>query len=219
MRLTRTAFLRRPLMLASSLGLAAALLTACDDGGGGDKQADIGDNRAGVVVALGDSITNGVCVPAGAPYPARLAALEGKTVINAGVCGDTAQGGRSRVGGLLAKHKPEALLILLGANDVIKSKPASATLEDLRAIVQAAKANKTRVLLANLPPMITDHSGFGPAVTALNPQINALAKAEGVRLVNLAGLFANKPELLQKDGLHPSDSGTQLIAVGFADRL
>ena len=65
--------------------------------------------------------------------------------------------------------------------------------------------------------MFYDHAPFGPGVAALNPQINALAKAEGVRLVNLAGEFGQRMELLQEDGLHPTSQGTQIIAAAFAD--
>ena len=195
-----------------------ALASGCNDGGGGGPP-DIGDNRKGVVLALGDSITNGYCVPDGAPYPSRVAALRGQTVINEGVCAQTAEEGSARVGNLLKKHKPATLLVLYGANDIIQGDDPATTIASLRNIIGAAKANKTRVLLANLLPMFYDHAPFGPGVAALNPQINALAKAEGVRLINLAGEFGQRIELLQEDGLHPTSQGTQIIAASFADAL
>ena len=180
---------------------------------------DIGDNRKGVVLALGDSITNGYCVPEGAPYPSRVGALRSVTVINEGVCGQTSEEGAARVGGLLRKHKPATMMVLYGANDIIQGDDPATTIASLRNIIAAGKANKTRVVIANLLPMFTDHAIYNPGVQALNPQINALARAEGVRLINLAGEFGQRQELIQEDGLHPNDQGTQIVAAAFADGI
>ena len=85
--------------------------------------------------------------------------------------------------------------------------------------IQAAKANKTRPILANLTPMYDGHAVFQPAVEAVNPQIAALASSEGVRLVNLAGEFGSERSLIQPDGLHPSDMGTPVLAFAFAGAM
>lgn len=208
-------------LAAGLLTLALGLQLGCNGGGGGGGgvSGDIGDNNAGVTVALGDSITNGSCVPAGAPYPSRTAAVKGETVINAGRCGETSAGGASRVSGLLAKHKPANLLILYGANDVIQGVDPGTTIANLRSIIQSAKANKTRPVIANLTPMYDGHAAFQPGGAALSTMINALASEEGVPLVNLAGEFGSERDLVQADGLHPSDMGTQVIAFAFADKI
>ena len=46
-----------------------------------------------------------------------------------------------------------------------------------------------------------------------------MAEEEGVRLVDLEKEFGSDQSLLQSDGLHPSDSGTQLIATLFAEAI
>ncbi|MFO1491218.1 MAG: GDSL-type esterase/lipase family protein [Kiritimatiellia bacterium] len=211
----RILFASRSLLLPALFGLFAA----CNDGGGDGQSKDIGDNNANVVLALGDSITDGGCHPAGAPYPSRVAGLTGKSVINAGTCGETAGEGAARVKGLLDKHHPGTLLVLYGANDLIQSKGQSEAINGLRAIIQAAKANKTRVYVATLLPMYGDHAIFNGGVQALNPQIISLAKAEKVGIVNLSKEFGDRRELIQEDGLHPTDAGTQIIAAAFADNL
>jgi lysophospholipase L1-like esterase len=209
-----------PFLRATGIALAGFLTSSCDDsGGGGGKSKDIGDNRAGVVLAMGDSITNGGCNPAGAPYPARLAALTRKTVINEGDCGETAAEAARRVVGELETHKPETLLLLYGANDMIQSRGSESAINGLRAMIQSGKARKTRVVVATVMPMYDSHELFNGSVTALNPQIIALAKAEKVSIVNLSKEFGTRRELIQEDGLHPTDAGTQIIAAAFADKL
>jgi lysophospholipase L1-like esterase len=206
-----------------NLGLAAALagFIGCNGGGGGGGggSSNIGDNNAGVFVALGDSITNGRCVPAGAPYPDRTAAISGKTVVNQGICGERSGGGAARVSGVLSRYKPEGLLILYGANDVIHGADLDGTIENLRAIIQTAKANMTRPIIATLMPMYDGHAQFQGAAKELSRRIRQLASQEGAKLVNLEGEFGQERDLLQPDGLHPSDMGTQVIGFAFADKL
>lgn len=206
-------------LLAPGLGVAALLAVSCNESGGGGGSKDIGDNRAGVVLAMGDSITNGGCHSAGAPYPARLAGLAGKTVINEGDCGETAAEGARRVAGELETHKPETLVLLYGANDMIQSRGSDSAINGLRAMIQAGKARKTRVIVATLLPMYDDHEVFNGSVQALNPLIISLAKSEKVSIVNLSKEFGTRRELIQEDGLHPTDAGTQIIAAAFADKL
>jgi len=209
-------------LLAIPAGIALVLCLGCDSGGGGGGGGgggDIGDNNKGVFVCIGDSITQGLCVPAGAPYPARLAGLSGKTVINEGVCGERSGGGAGRVSGVLARHKPEGLLILYGANDAIGGADVESVIGNLRAIIQAAKANQTRAVIATVMPMYDSHAIFNGAVESYNPRIKQLAGEEGAKLVNLSAEFGNKRDLLQGDGLHPSDMGTQIIAQSFSERI
>ena len=210
----------RASLLNITLAVAMGGLVGCDGGGSsGGGGGDIGDNTAGVFVAMGDSLTSGYCVPAGAPYPDRTAAATGKTVINEGRCGERSGGGAGRVSGVLNQHKPEGLLILYGANDMINGGDVEGTIGNLRFIIQTAKANKTRPIIANLTPMYDGHAVFQGSVDALNQRINQLASEEGAALVNLAGEFGQERDLIQADGLHPSDMGTQVIAFAFAGKI
>ena len=200
--------------------VALALSLGCDSGGGGGGgNKNIGDNIPGVYVAIGDSITQGTDVPAGPPYPSRLAAMSGKTIINAGRGGELSSGGAGRVSGLLSKHTPACLLILYGANDIIKGKSDESILANLNAIIQAAKANQTIPVIASLLPQYDSHGIFDGRVQALNPKIANLAKSTRARFVNLGKEFAGKRDLVQPDGLHPSDRGTTVIAAAFGDKI
>src|ERR1700690_3200785 len=95
-------------VVRAAFGLTlAAFLAACNTGGGGSSTPpDVGNNDINTVACMGDSITQGQCVPAGAPYPARLGSLTGKNVINQGVCGAKSSDGANAVNGVLSEFKP-----------------------------------------------------------------------------------------------------------------
>jgi len=204
--------------------LPAVLLwvaAGCGGGDGGNQApvpADFGDNNPNVVLAFGDSITAGV-EGGGAPYPARLAALSGKTVINSGVGGQESGAGLARLGGALAANKPGYICILYGANDVIMGRDQNSTIANLADMLQQAQANKTVPMIATLTPMLGEHGPWTSAVDRLNDAIRNLASATGTTLVDLNAEFGDAETLLLGDGLHPNDQGNQIIALAFNDAL
>jgi lysophospholipase L1-like esterase len=205
----------------AALSAAVVFLTACNDSGDdeGSKPSDFGDNDANTVLCMGDSLTKGTCAPAGAPYPDRVARITGKRVVNAGVCGARAMDGADRVTSQLAKHKPGYLLILYGANDATSGTGLGALVADLRAMILAAKANKTFPIIGTLTPMYDEHGYGAGRAREMSAEIRNLAKQEGVPVADLESEFGGDRALIQPDGLHPSDAGTELMAVVFADRL
>ena len=189
-----------------------------DDEEGGGLPDDIGENNPNVIVALGDSITQGFG-DGGAPYPSRVANITGLTVYNEGRGGERSGGGAGRVSGVLSRYKPAYLLILYGANDAIAGADVESVIGNLRAIIGAAQANKTVPVLANLTPMYDGRALFNGKVDEYNPRIRDLASETGARFVNLSGEFGDERSLIQADGLHPTDSGNQVIAFAFSDRI
>ena len=214
----------RRLLCFRHIGLPVALLVfalGCSGGDGSNQApvlADFGGNDPNVVVAFGDSITEGVD-GGGAPYPGRLAALSGRRVINAGAGGQESGAGLSRLGSTLAAYKPGYICILFGANDVIMGLDQNVTIGNLLAMIQKAKANKTVPILATLTPMIGEHAGWNSEVNRLNDALRNLASAEGVTLVDLNAEFVDAAALMIGDGLHPNDQGNQIIALAFNDTL
>ncbi len=202
--------------------LVAVFLTACggDDGGGSSNSApDFGDNDPNVVVAIGDSITEGRCVPAGAPYPSRVAGLTGKTVINQGKCGELTSGGAARIGGVLSKYKPGYVLILYGANDAIFGYGTDAFIDRLRSVIGAVKANKSVAIVGTVLPMYDSHAYAEGRAADYSSAIRSLAREMNVRLADVRKEFGSERSFLLEDGLHPSDSGNQLLAFTFEDDI
>jgi len=87
------------------------------------------------VLAFGDSVTFGTGAGSSEDYPALLATATGWNIINAGIPGDTAQKGQSRIESLLKQHNPQLVIIGLGGNDFLRRRPEQAVKEDLRNIV------------------------------------------------------------------------------------
>ena len=105
-------------------------------------------DRRPVLVCLGDSLT--ACGGAGGHYSDWLAKLMPQVrVIDAGIGGDTLEGGRLRYAKDVLNHRPQVVLIALGANDFWqRARPVEAIAADLEAMVRAARANNIQVVVA-----------------------------------------------------------------------
>jgi lysophospholipase L1-like esterase len=137
--------------------------------------------------------------------------------------------GLARLPGALSANAPEVVLLLEGANDLLNS-PSSATTQyiadRLRDMVRVSKARVTanRVLLATFPPQFIGtpaYRGAGaPYVPELNQRIAAVARDEGVVLVDLYAAFpAGGKPYIGADGLHPTQQGFALMAQTFAKAI
>jgi acyl-CoA thioesterase I len=165
------------------------------------------------LVALGDSLTAGLGLPPGQAFPNRLqAVLRAKgwdvEVLNSGVSGDTAADGLARYDWAVPANA-DALIVELGANDMLRGSPPEQTKKTLAAILDKAKAAKIPVLLAGMRAAPNLGAEYDRAFDAIYPD---LAKAEGVALYPffLDGVAGN-PKLNQPDGLHPRAEGVEVI--------
>ena len=128
--------------------------------------------------------------------------------------------GASIVGSALSR-RPGTVCIMFGSNDAIHGRDMMHTKANLRAIVSAAKANGSKVVLAVPPRMSFGHAKFDHRVRFLAEHIRALAKEEGVRLVDFYKAFGEQPEryLNPEDGLHLSEEGGEFVAKKFNSRI
>jgi acyl-CoA thioesterase-1 len=168
------------------------------------------------VLFLGDSLTAGYGLPADEAFPALLqaridaAGLDYRAV-NAGVSGDTSAGGRRRIDWLL--RQPVAVLVVgLGGNDMLRGRDVEGLRENLRAIIEKARAAHpaVRVVLAGMRAAPNLGRSYVEAFEAVFP---ALAAETGAALIPflLEGV-AGDPELNQADGIHPTAAGQRIVA-------
>ena len=110
---------------------------------------------------------------------------------------------------LLAQHKPDIVIIELGANDGLRGLPVAAADGNLRAMVSMAQQQKARVMLVGMrmPP------NYGRAYTEsffnMFKKISADTRSPLVPFM-LEGV-ADKPALFQQDRLHPLASAHPII--------
>ena len=88
------------------------------------------------VVFLGDSITSGHRLSADVAFPSRLSQALGIPVVNAGISGDTTEGGLSRLERDVLAHRPRLVVVELGVNDVFGRWPRERTVANLQTITQ-----------------------------------------------------------------------------------
>ena len=113
------------------------------------------------ILAFGDSLTAGYGLPREQGFAPQLEDTLRRNgirahVTNAGVSGNTAANGRSRVKWTLdgLKLKPDLAIVALGANDMLRGYSPGQTREDLDAILAEFKRRDIPVLLAGMiaPP-------------------------------------------------------------------
>src|ERR1700720_1621266 len=106
------------------------------------------------IVALGDSLTAGLGLPADAAFPVKLEkALKAKglavEIANAGVSGDTASGGLARLDWSVPEGT-DAVILELGANDMLRGIDPQLTRHALEEIVRRLTQRHVAVLLAGM---------------------------------------------------------------------
>lgn len=128
------------------------------------------------------------------------------TVVNASISGDTSSGGLSRLGPLLAQHKPTHVIIELGGNDALRGLPLQMTQDNLGQMTQAAQKAGARVLLVGMqvPP------NYGQDYAArFADSFKTVARAHKAALLPflLKGVAdaPNAAQLFQPDRIHPRE--------------
>jgi acyl-CoA thioesterase-1 len=167
-----------------------------------------------VIVAFGDSLSAGFGADPGKSFPDFLqkdltaAGLHWR-VVNAGVSGNTTLDGVSRLSEVLA-YKPRVTIVEFGGNDGLRGLPIQSTRANLEQIIQALKAAGSDVLLAGmtLPP------NYGPDYIKSFEQIyvQLASKYKLTRIPFLLADVAIHPELMQRDGIHPTADGNEIVA-------
>jgi acyl-CoA thioesterase-1 len=111
------------------------------------------------VLVVGDSLSAEYGLVRGAGWVALLeqrlkAEKIDAHVVNASISGETTSGGRTRLPALLQQHKPDVVVLELGANDGLRGLPVPAAEDNLRTMIQLSQQNKAKVLLVGLrmPP-------------------------------------------------------------------
>lgn len=169
------------------------------------------------ILVVGDSLSAEYGLKRGSGWVALLekklkAEKRTDTVINASISGDTTAGGRSRLAGLLAIHKPTLVILELGANDALRGLPMQLTEDNLNQMTQAAQQAGAKVLLIGLQVPPNYGQDYGERFAAL---FAIVAKTNKARLVPfLLKDIADTDDaigLFQADRIHPKEEAHPIM--------
>lgn len=159
-----------------------------------------------VILVLGDSLSAGYGLPRESGWVSlleRRLKSQGHPhrVVNASISGDTSAGGLSRLPAALEAHRPQIVLIELGANDGLRAQSVPQLRANLEKMVALSRtAGATPVLFEMQIP-----SNYGPAYTERFAKVfGDTARAQKTPLVPFfLAAIATDATQFQDDGIHP----------------
>jgi lysophospholipase L1-like esterase len=164
-----------------------------------------------VVLAFGDSLTYGSGAGAEESYPAALARLIGRPVVNAGIPGELSAEGLVRLPRVLDEQAPQLLILCHGGNDLLRRVDESETARNLLRMVQLARSRGIAVVLIGVP-----RAQLGLPVPAFYP---ALAQAEKLPYAGKILAAIEGDRALKDDPVHPNAAGYRRLAGEIAALL
>ena len=172
--------------------------------------AAAGAAAAPLILVVGDSMSAEYGLKRGTGWVAlleqRLAQRKiAAKVVNASISGDTTSGGRSRLPGLLAQHKPTHVILELGGNDALRGLPLAMTEDNLAKMTQASQQAGARVLLVGMQVPPNYGGDYTRKFEALFQSVAAANKAALVPFLLKGVADAQEaPALFQADRIHPA---------------
>jgi len=161
-----------------------------------------------VVLAFGDSLTYGTGAAPNESYPAVLEGLLGRTVINAGVPGETSDRGLARLPALLDEYRPKLVILCHGGNDLLQKRSETELAANLKAMVQLARDAGAEVLLVAVPRpgLLLDAA---PLYTAVASELQLPCEEDALADILQRGG-------LKSDYIHPNAKGYARLAAALA---
>jgi acyl-CoA thioesterase I len=172
-----------------------------------------------IIVAFGDSLSEGLGADPGKSYPDFLQKSIDQAgyryrVVNLGISGDTTTGGLTRIDSVTAL-KPEIVILELGGNDGLRGVPVSATRHNLEQIVQKLRSSGVaKIVLAgmSLPPNYGQQ--YIHEFEGIYRDLSAKYKLPLIPFLfeDIRTQLAKNPGLIQNDGIHPTSEGNRIMA-------
>lgn len=165
------------------------------------------------IVAFGDSLTAGFGLPPGQDFASRLeAALKKRghdvSIANAGVSGDTTAGGLARFDWAIDEGT-DAVIVELGANDVLRGIPPKTTRANLNEILARLEKRNIPVLVAGMRALANWGPDYAKAFEAIFPELSD--KYGAIYYPFFMEGVIDRPDLKLDDALHPNQNGVEEI--------
>ncbi|MGP4826278.1 MULTISPECIES: arylesterase [unclassified Psychrobacter] len=166
------------------------------------------------ILALGDSLTEGLGVERDGNYPTQLEAklkemgYVNVDVVNSGLSGETSTGLVNRLD-WVTQTEPDITILTIGANDAIRGLDVATIEDNIRTAVKHLQDNGSEVILGGM--QIYDNLGneYVQSFSAIYPRI---AEDMNVPMIPffLEGVGGD-PDLNQADAIHPTSEGYTII--------
>lgn len=186
--------------------VALLLLTACS------KTAQLPLLAAdATILAFGDSLTAGIGAGEAESYPAVLANLLKRRVINAGISGEVSARGVQRLPELLDQGSIALLILCHGGNDLLGHADQQQIADNLRTMIRMARERGISVLLVAVP---------SPDFTLKPPLLyKELANEFKIPVEMKALQDILRRSSLKSDHIHPNAAGYRKLAEALANKL
>jgi len=203
------------------IAFAATLTATGNYAGAAMAQATSVRSGGTRILVLGDSLSAEYGLRRGTGWVALLEQQLAKekiaaTVVNASISGDTTSGGRARLTALLKQHRPQLVVIELGANDALRGLPLTMTQDNLAAMTKEVQKSGAKALSVGmqLPPNFGREYGQRFADV-----FAAVAKSHKAALVPfmLKGVAddADSQRWFQADRIHPREEAHPVILANI----
>ncbi len=173
------------------------------------------------ILVVGDSLSAGYGIDVEKGWVAlldkELTKKNSIKIINASVSGETTTGGKARLPQLLKSHQPQIVILELGGNDGLRGQPIGMIKKNLNEMIKMIDNSGAKTLLVGIqiPP------NYGERYTQSFAAIYAqLADEYELPLVPflLEGV-ATHPELMQNDGIHPTEAAQPQVLANVLPHL
>jgi acyl-CoA thioesterase-1 len=164
------------------------------------------------ILAFGDSLTFGSGVTPPESYPAQLAQLTGRKVVNAGVPGEISADGRQRLATTLDDEHPDLVILCLGGNDMLRHLDKDQMKANLSGMIREIRGRGIPVVLIAVPyPTLFNLKA--------NPVYDELAREYSLPVENelLPKILGDRSR--KSDEIHPNAQGYRELAESLAKLL
>ncbi|NOH83741.1 arylesterase [Vibrio sp. 03-59-1] len=185
------------------------------------------NSQSNTLLVLGDSLSAGYQMAIEDSWPSLLpnelqkqASLTNNqpvTVINGSISGDTTGNGLARLPELLNQHKPNWVIIELGANDGLRGFPPQLIKKNLTSLIQMSKDAGAHIALMQIQVPPNYGKRYSKAFYEIYP---AIAEEQSVPLLPFFLEYViQQPSWMMNDGLHPKPIAQPWIARFVAQEL
>lgn len=168
-------------------------------------------SASATILAFGDSLTSGYGAAESESYPANLAQLTSRKVINAGIPGEVSSDGLLRLPEILEREKPALMILCHGGNDLLRHQDQKLLADNLKNMVKLARERGIGVILVAVP--LPDISLQPPAL------YEELARELDIPLESKALAQIMRKSSLKSDHIHPNAAGYRKLAEALFSLL